>query len=193
MKFLITAFLAFTLTCAIASAKITQSTNYNYFAVRGNSALEVYLSLLAHAKGFGGHNAYATTVTTISQKTDFNSGKMCKFKNYQINAWFKITLPKLVSNSGLSKSDASNWASFANVLKVHELHHRQIWLGCASRFNSEAMNMREQNCATLTQNYKAMWKKINENCRNANDAFDLSERTTFLKQPLIRSILKPIK
>ncbi len=171
-----------------AEAKVSQTTTYNYFKVQGQSPRAIYVSLLKHAKGPSGHDAYATTITRIYQKTDFAVGKNCSFKNYSIIGKFKITLPKLVGAAGASAATKQSWAGFATVLKRHEEHHRDLWMACVRNFEKQVASMSSKNCGTLAINFKKLWITTQKNCDAQNRAFDKNERQNFLRQPFIQMV-----
>ncbi len=171
-----------------AEAKVSQSTAYNYFKVKGQTPREIYSSLLKHAKGPGGHDAYATTTTRIYQKTSFAVGKNCSFKDYSIIGKFKITLPKLVGANGALAATKQSWAGFATVLQRHEEHHRDLWMACVQSFESQVRNMSAKNCSALTVNFKKLWKTMQKNCDAQNSAFDKQEKLNFLRLPFIQMV-----
>ena len=169
-------------------AKISQSTTYNYFKVQGQTPREIYISLLKHAKGPGGHDAYAFITTRISQKTDFVVGKNCSFRNYNISSSFKITLTKLVNAGVASSATKQNWAGFASVLQRHEEHHRDLWLACVRNFENQVRSMSAKNCSALSSKFRSLWKAMQKKCTAQNSAFDLAERQNFLRQPFIQKV-----
>lgn len=171
-----------------AVAKVSQTTAYSYFKVQGQSPRLIYISLLKHAKGPGGHDAYATTITRIYQKTNFLVGKMCSFKDYRIMGTFKITLPKLVGSAGASNATKQSWADFADVLKHHEEHHRDLWMGCISSFDKQIRYMSATSCGALSIKFKTLWKTMQKNCDAQNQAFDVKERLNFLSHPFIQKV-----
>lgn len=171
-----------------AEAKVSQTTTYNYFKVQGQSPRAIYVSLLKHAKGPSGHDAYATTITRIYQKTDFAVGKNCSFKNYSIIGKFKITLPKLTGADGASKATKQGWAGFAAVLKRHEEHHRDLWMACVRNFEKQVRNMSAKSCGTLAIKFKTLWNTMQKSCDAQNSAFDKRERQNFLRQPFIQMV-----
>ena len=173
-----------------AEAKVSQSTTYSYFKVQGQTPQEIYISLLKYAKGPRGHDAYATTTTRIYQKTSFAVGTTCGFKNYNITGTFKITLPKLVSADGASATTRQSWAGFANVLKRHEEHHRELWMGCIGSFEKQVRNMSAKTCSALGANFKKLWKTMQRNCDAQNSDFDKQEQLNFLRQPFIQMVLR---
>ncbi len=173
-----------------AEAKVSQSTSYNYFKVQGQTSREIFNSLLKHAKGPSGHDAYATTITRISQKTDFTVGKNCGLKNYRISASFKITLPKLAGAGSASAATKQNWNGFAGKLKRHEEHHRDLWVACVRSFESKVRNLQAQSCGVLGSQYKKLWMAMEKSCTAQNDAFDRQEQLNFMSQPFIQTALR---
>lgn len=188
-KYLI-AVLAFAACASPVDAKVLQSTSYSYFKVQGQTPREIYVSLLKHAKGPGGHDAYATTTTRIYQKTSFAVGKTCSFTNYRITGAFKITLPKLVGAGATSAATKQSWAGFANVLKRHEEHHRDLWMACVRNFEAQVRSMSAKSCGQLGSNFKKLWKAMQKNCDAQNSAFDRQEKLNFLRQPFIQKVLR---
>jgi predicted secreted Zn-dependent protease len=173
----------------LATAKTIQSSTYNYFIIKGQTAPQIYASLLAHANGPAGHDAYATTLTRIHQKADFLIGKNCTVHRYDNIAEFKINLPKLKSTARVNATALSDWNGFANVLKRHEEHHRSLWLACATKFNSAVQHMNGRTCDQLGNSIKKLWAKTEAMCRQQNNAFDKTEQAHFLTLPFIRLLL----
>ncbi len=172
-----------------AVAKTTATTSYSYFKIIGQTAPQIYASLLGHAKSPGGHDAYATTSTRIFQKAKFNVGKSCSVKNYDMVATFKIALPSLAQSSASGVVKAK-WQSFAGMLRRHEEHHKSLWLACVQNFNSRVLTLSADNCKTLNQKFFALWKASEATCRAQNDAFDKAEQGRFLEQSFIQLVLQ---
>jgi predicted secreted Zn-dependent protease len=173
-----------------ALAGTSQHTSYSYFRIKGQTAKQIYLSLLTHAKAPGGHDAYATTSTSIYQKAKFTVGKSCNVRNHNITAKFKISLPQLNTSSHPPSVVKSKWQNFANVLKRHEEHHRSLWLACATAFSRKAQTLKASNCSTLGNNLTSLWKKIEAACHKQNKAFDNAEQAKLLRQPFIQMVLR---
>jgi predicted secreted Zn-dependent protease len=184
-----TALLLILITALPAVASVRHHTSYSYFQIKGNSAVEIYVSLLAHAKGPSGHDAFATTATEIAQHGRYLPGKSCRTFSTSSDATFKISLPKLAKGKA-SKSVVRGWQGFSSVLKRHEEHHRALWLNCAAAFNQIALRLKENNCDQLKSKFSALWNTMKSNCAKQNQAFDLSEQSQFLKQPFIRLVLQ---
>jgi predicted secreted Zn-dependent protease len=172
-----------------AHAKIADHTSYNYFQISGKSAAQIYKSLLSHAKGPGGNDAYATTSTQISQKGSYNEVRGCKVKTYDTFLTFKINLPRLNTSERPSGIVNAKWQGFASMLKRHEEHHRQLWMACATSFNNRVMAMRESTCGALQVRFKALWETTQASCRKQNDAFDTAEKARFTSQPFIQMVM----
>ena len=172
-----------------AEAKVLQTTSYNYFRVQGQTSREIFNSLLKHAKGPSGHDAYATTITRIYQKTDYTVGKNCGLKNYRISASFKITLPKLAGAGSATATTKQSWNGFAGILKRHEEHHRDLWVACVRSFESKVRNLEAQSCGVLGSQYKKLWMAMEKTCTAQNDDFDRQEQLNFMHQPFIQAAL----
>ncbi len=172
-----------------ATAKNTSTTTYSYFKVFGQSAPQIYASLLVHAKAPDGHDAYATTTTRIFQKAKFSVGASCSVKNYDTKATFNIALPHLASPEG-SPVVGAKWQSFAAMLRRHEEHHRSLWLACVENFNNRAESLSANSCDALGKKFAALWKSTEAACRRENDAFDRLEQRHFLKQSFIQLVVQ---
>lgn len=188
MRF-ITFVFCFVIFASLGQAKTIQTSSYNYFLIKGQTAVQIYASLLAHAKGPAGHDAYATTLTRIHQKAEFIRGKTCAVHRYDNTADFKFSLPKLQAKPNVDKVALTKWQDFAAVLKRHEEHHRSLWLACAAKFNSSVQNMSARTCDQLGNAIKKLWSKTEASCRRENDAFDAAEQAHFLQVPFIRLVL----
>jgi predicted secreted Zn-dependent protease len=183
-------FVAFTVfSYGQTEAKIRQNSSYNYFRIQGHSAVEIYKSLLKHAKGPAGHDAYATTTIQVFQKSRFSSGASCKLDQIELQAIFKISLPKL-NSSPSTPSVARSWQNFAGTLRNHEEHHRSLWMGCVGKLEAQVRNLQASSCDSLKVKLKQSWKKIERLCMAENNAFDKAEQINLLKQPFIKMVVR---
>jgi predicted secreted Zn-dependent protease len=184
MRYIIILFLLFTLP---AQALIKQKTSYNYFRISGNSAVEIYQSLMAHAKGPSGHDAFATTKADIRQRGNYIQGKICRTNATMSLAIFKIQLPQLTP-SRANATVLSGWREFSALLKRHEEHHRALWLACTENFNSMAARLEAKSCSKLKSKYLSLWNSMLKNCKAQNQSFDQSERAGLASHPFIQLV-----
>ncbi len=181
-------FLALSLFCAgQAEATITQKTSYNYFVIKGRNAREIYTSLLKHARGPSGHDAYATTAFKVFQKSRLITAPSCRFQKLELRATFVITLPKL-QPAQIAGTTNQNWQIFANALLAHEQHHRSIWMACMTSLEQAAQGLQTKSCSSLTAKFNTIWKSIESVCTKRNNAFDAAEQRALLKQPFIQMV-----
>ncbi len=171
-----------------ASAEVSQSTTYNYFKIQGKTAPEIYASLLKYAKGPSGHDAYATTAVQVFQKTKVVGTNPCRIQKVDLNATFKITLPRLHS-TGIAPKVGQSWRSFERALLTHEEHHRSLWMACVAKLERQIKTLKAKDCSTLSANFKSIWKSIETECKAQNNRFDASEQVVLLKQPFIRLVV----
>ena len=171
-----------------ASATVSQKSTYNYFKIQGSSAREIYTSLLKHAKGPAGHDAYATTAIQVFQKSKLLTAPNCRFQKLQIYATFKITLPKLQSASRPAATQKT-WQGFSTALQTHEEHHRSLWMACAAKLEQAAAGLSAKNCKALTAKFKTVWKAIETDCTRENNNFDRAEQKSLLLQPFIKMVI----
>jgi predicted secreted Zn-dependent protease len=169
-------------------AKINQLTTYSFFKVKGQSAREIYTSLLNHAKGPGGHDAYATTAIQVFQKSKVMSGTSCRLAQVNLDANFKITLPKLEATPQ-SATVEKTWRGFATVLRNHEEHHRSLWMACVRILENQAKTLQATSCASLGSKFKQLWKTIEATCLKQNNSFDKVEQAHLLQQPFIKMVI----
>ena len=169
-------------------AKVTGQSTYNYFDIRGTSAKMIYSSLMAHAMGPGGSDAYATTKTNFAQKTTFTTKGGCAFANFDARLTFNISLPRAERDPLIPNHTVKAWGEFASMLKRHEEHHTVIWMGCANRLAANVRRMRAPNCSALTAQYQAAWNAMEQSCRGENQAFDRAEAARFPAQPFVRQV-----
>jgi predicted secreted Zn-dependent protease len=170
-----------------AQAKIQQKTSYSYFKVSGNSAGEIYRSLLRHAHGPMGHDAFATTRADIRQRGNYVQGKMCHTDATSSLANFKIQLPQLTPITANAKV-LNSWRNFSGFLKQHEEHHRSLWLACTANFNQVAKSLSAKSCHTLKSNYMTLWQTMLQNCKSQNQNFDQTDRAHLAQQPFIKLV-----
>jgi predicted secreted Zn-dependent protease len=180
--------LAFLFLSPDANAKMTHATNYNYFKIQGQTAREIYASLLKYAKGPSGHDAYATTTIQVFQKSKFAGSSPCRIQKLELKATFKINMPKLQS-SGMAPQVQQSWRSFENALMTHEKHHRSLWMACVSKLERQAKTMQASNCSALSAKLKSTWKSIEAQCIAQNNAFDRSEKVALMRQPFIKLVI----
>ena len=171
-----------------AAADVQSKTTYKYFTVTGNTAREIYQSLLRHGPALGDPDALASTKVNLTQHPTLAEGQTCKMQNFTARMTYQINLPRLSSSSAPSPAIRQNWMSFAGALKTHEERHRLIWTACAERLSWQALHLKPGNCKSFKEAYFKISKSFTTTCTTANSAFDTIERIRFLGSPFIRSV-----
>jgi len=133
---LIACAVAFCLSTVSVNAQPHTSTKYQYYSVSGNTALEVYRSMLARGPRVNGAKAYASTSAQSSQAGYLVQGQSCRVKNYSFRIDFMVKLPKMMNERRLPPLVRAKWTEFSDFVKKHEDTHRAIWMGCAKEFES---------------------------------------------------------
>lgn len=180
-----------TIGCAAqAASKPAIQTSFNYFTIVGTTPREIYADLLARGPQVGGMDALATTKVDFSQAPQLAPGPLCKMKNFGTRLTFKVSLPHLAGEAGVSPSTRASWARFASELKAHEAHHRAIWTACANRLERQVMALKSESCENFKAAYADLSRKNLAVCEAENQLFDAKERLRFLSLPFIRQVTK---
>jgi predicted secreted Zn-dependent protease len=172
-----------------AHAAITQQTSYSFFKVQGHSPREIYNSLMKHAKGPQGHDAYATTAIKVFQQVSFKGSPQCRVSKIMLSGSFNINLPKLAT-APANAATLQNWQIFIAALRAHEEHHRELWLACIAQLDASAKSMAAKSCNSLNIQLKKNWAQIQSNCFAQNTVFDKQEQKNILKQPFIKMVVR---
>jgi predicted secreted Zn-dependent protease len=172
-----------------AQAGVTQRTSYRPFIVHGKTAKAIYNSVVSHSRRKGKFRTYATTDVSLRPKLQLVVRPKCKVNDVIIDARFAIHLPQLANESALTASLRADWQDFANKLKRHEEHHRDIWLGCAADLVSTATGIAASDCNTFAREFKSRIKAANKSCRAKNEAFDEQAQGELPSIPFIRRAL----
>jgi predicted secreted Zn-dependent protease len=173
-----------------AASKPTEKTRYKYYAISGDTPVEIYSSMIRRGPDVNGVNAYASTAATSSQKGRLVlQGKSCRVDGYQFNIDFVINLPKLKNEQALSGATAAKWGQFKSFLKLHEETHRSIWMGCARQLEARVQSLRSKDCKTLDRQASQMWTAMRTACDKKHAAFDAAEQRRLLRHPFVRLVL----
>ena len=117
----------------VASAKPSQTTKYTYYTIGGDTAVEIYNSMMKKGPKVNGAKAYAATSATTTQDGKLLQGSSCQVEDYRLKLDFVIKLPKIKNEKVLPAADRKRWQQFSGFLKTHEETHRKIWLGLRGR------------------------------------------------------------
>lgn len=189
-KYGVVALATFALLSTPALSKPTENTRYKYYAISGDTPVEIYSAMIRRGPDVNGVNAYASTSATSSQSGRLVlQGKSCRVDGYNFKIDFVINLPKLKNEKALSGATAAKWNQFKSFLKTHEENHRTIWMGCARELESKVQALRSKNCKTLDAQAGQMWKKMRGACDRKHAAFDAAEQRRLLKHPFVRTVL----
>ena len=176
-----------------AAAKPRSTTQYKYYPVSGDSAVELYLAMMKRGPHVNGDQAYASTTATQTLDGRFVRAKTCQLHDLNLSFQFTIRLPKLASTKGLSKNTQSRWQAFSQFLRKHEETHRSIWLGCAADFERRALAVRANNCEAADAEIARLAEDVRLSCNRKHDAFDAAEQKRVAKHPFVKLVLAPPK
>ena len=170
-------------------AAVTQSTSYHPFVVHGKTARAIYKSVLSHSRKKDGFQTFATTDVSLRPHIKLITKPNCKIADATITARFVVHLPRLASDAGLAPGPRQDWRSFLAELKLHEEHHREIWLGCAADFVTAATGLSAGDCKSFAKKIEERIKQASNTCREKNDAFDNEAQSQLPSIPFIQRAL----
>lgn len=177
--------------CAdVALAKPSQTTRYAYYTISGNSAVEIYDSMLRKGPKVNGAKAYAATSATTTQDGKLLQGSSCRVEDYRLKLDFIIKLPKIRNDKVLSASDRKRWQQFSAFLKVHEEAHRKIWLDCAADLERQVKSIKARSCSEADERANQLWDKVRAACNKKHAAFDAAEQKRLMKHPFVQLVHK---
>ncbi len=172
-----------------AAADVQSTTTYNYFPVTGKTARQIYVSMLKHGPAQGDPTAMASTNIKLSQHPAVVLGPQCKMKRFTARLKFRINLPRHSDLNALSPELRKTWTSFAADLKIHEEHHRALWISCADRLTRQALQLPSGSCVTFKNAYVKFARSFASTCKAENNAFDRSDEARMLQTPFIRRVV----
>ncbi len=173
-----------------ALAKPIHITNFTYYTVGGDTAQEIYKSMLRKGPRVNGAKAYAATSATTSQDGKLLQGASCSIDGYRLNLQFTIKLPKIKNEKVLQASDRSRWQQFSVFLKRHEETHRSIWLGCAADLERQVKSIKSKTCGEADKKAQKLWDKMRAACSKKHLAFDAAEQKKLMQHPFVRLVYK---
>lgn len=176
-----------------ALAKPKSTTQYKYYPVSGNSAVELYIAMMKRGPHVNGDQAYASTTATQTLDGRFVRTSNCKLHDINLSFQFTIRLPKLASTKGLSKTTRDRWQQFSQFLRKHEETHRTIWMACAADFEKRALQVKASTCEAADSEIARLADEARVACNKKHDAFDAAEQKRVAKHPFVKQVLAPQK
>lgn len=174
---------------ASASAGVTQKTVYNYFPVKGATASSIYRSITANSEMKGGYETLATTGIQMKTNVLTRKGAGCKVAKADVVMNFKVSVPRLTSESGLPTDLRKDWQGFAAHLKMHEERHRSIWMTCAKRYSASLQLLLNHSCGDLNKVIDKLWSAARNSCQAPNEAWDAKDEKAVARLPFTRRAL----
>lgn len=174
----------------LAEAKPAQSTKYTYYTVGGDTAVEIYNSMLKKGPKVNGAKAYAATSATTTQDGKLLQGRSCQVQDYRLKLDFVVKLPKIKNERVLPATDRSRWQQFSAFLKTHEETHRKIWMDCAADLERQVKSIKAKSCEDADRKASQLWDKIRASCNRKHAAFDASEQKRLLAHPFVKLVYK---
>jgi len=171
-------------------AKPTQSTKYSYYSIGGDSASEIYDSMMRKGPKVNGAKAYAATSATTTQDGKLLQGASCKVQDYRLKLDFVIKLPKIRNEKALPAADRKRWQQFSSFLKAHEETHREIWMGCAADLERQVKAIRAKSCNEADRKATQLWDRIRAACDRKHKAFDAAEQKRLMAHPFVKMVYK---
>jgi predicted secreted Zn-dependent protease len=176
-----------------ALAKPKSTTQYKYYPVSGDSAVELYIAMMKRGPHVNGDQAYASTTATQTLDGRFVRTSNCRLHDMNLSFQFTIRLPKLQSTKGLPKTTRDRWQAFSQFLRKHEETHRTIWLACAAAFEKRAMAVKASTCEAADAEIARLADAARIACNKKHDAFDAAEQKRVAKHPFVKQVLAPPK
>lgn len=176
-----------------ALAKPKSTTQYKYYTISGDSAVELYIAMMKRGPHVNGDQAYASTTATQTLDGRFMRTNSCRLHDMNLSFQFTIRLPKLSSTKGLSKTTRDRWQEFSQFLRKHEETHRSIWLACATDFEKRAMAVKASTCESADAEIARLADTARISCNKKHDAFDSAEQKRVAKHPFVKQVLAPPK
>ena len=189
IRVLVVAALAVSWTGA-AGAKPAQTTRYTYYTVGGDTAVEIYNSMLRKGPKVNGAKAYAATSATTTQDGKLLQGKSCEVQDYRLKLDFVVKLPKIKNEKVLPASDRARWQQFSSFLRTHEETHRKIWMDCAADLERQVKSIKAKSCDEADRKASKLWDKIRAACAKKHEAFDSAEQKRLMAHPFVRLVYK---
>jgi predicted secreted Zn-dependent protease len=174
----------------MAIAKPTQTTKYTYYSIAGDSAVEIYNSMIKKGPKVNGAKAYAATSATTTQDGKLLQGSSCHVEEYRLKLDFVIKLPKIKNEKVLPASDRKRWQQFSTFLKAHEETHRKIWLDCAADLERQVKSIKAKSCSDADRKATQLWDRIRAACNKKHIAFDAAEQKKLMKHPFVQLVYK---
>ena len=178
---------------AAALAKPKSTTQYKYYPVSGDSAVELYIAMMKRGPHVNGDQAYASTTATQTLDGRFIRASNCRLNDINLSFQFTIRLPKLSSTKGLSQTTRDRWQAFSQFLRKHEETHRSIWLACAADFEKRALAVKASTCEQADAEIARLADQARIACNKKHDAFDAAEQKRVAKHPFVKLVLAPPK
>lgn len=166
------------------------TTKYVYYAIGGNTPLEIYRSMLKRGPRVDGAKAYAATSAESVQSGKLQPGQTCHIEDYRLRIDFQIKLPRIKNEKILSTGDRSRWKEFARFLKKHEETHRAIWLTCAADLETKIHSIKAATCAEVEKKSQSLWDATRKACSKKHDAFDAAEQKKLMQRPFVKLVYR---
>ncbi len=185
--------LALSLAAAVAhpaAAKPAQTTQYAYYTISGDSAVEVYNAMISKGPRVNGAKAYAATSATTTQDGKLLQASSCQIKDYRLKLDFTIKLPRIKNEKVLPSGERNRWQQFQAFLKKHEETHRAIWLGCAADLERQVKAIKVKSCADADKKATQLWNKVRAACSKKHEAFDAAEQKNLMKHPFVQMVYR---
>ena len=170
------------------AANVRSQTTYDYFAISGQTAKQIYAALKAHGHVLGDADAMAATNVSLTPHPTFVAKPNCRMTGLTVDLTMKIHLPRLSNTGALAPELRRNWSLFAASLKTHEEHHRTLWTACAKRLEKRVLAISPGDCRNFVAKYAAALKSGLAQCTADNQTFDTTEKIRFLGLPFIRQV-----
>lgn len=179
--------------CGQAAAKPAVTTNYVYYKVSGESAIDIYSSMLSRGPHVNGAKAYAATLAESSQSGKLEQKGLCRVRDYQFAMKFTIRLPRIADQESLTPKVSARWQQFTQFLKKHEETHRAIWVGCARDIEKQINALRAKSCNDVDRRAQQIVDRIQNACNRKHAAFDAAEQKRLSKHPFVKMVIARVQ
>jgi predicted secreted Zn-dependent protease len=180
--------------CLGLQARAQPLTTYVHYLVTGDSAQNLFESMLSNGPRVGGGKAYASTKMdpTVSASTVMANGQ-CRIASFKLSMNFTIRLPQLQDDQKLDPALRQSFERFYGFAKRHEEAHRGIWLACAAEAEALAASVAAASCAEAEARSLSVVEEVTKRCDRRHAEFDAGEQKLLSKHPFMKQALLRVR
>lgn len=169
------------------------SLEYQYYAIDGQTSLQIVASMLQQGPRVNRRHAYATTQTKISHDLDFNGGGNCEAPDLTLTARFTVTLPRHRSPASMSPAVRGQYNRLMKIVLDHENEHVRLHKACVQRIQGRISQLNKpRSCNEFMWQAKTIVKEEWARCEEQDEALDKRDADRHDRLPLIADALKEV-